>query len=49
MARLILDGEITHDDEIRAGNGRWVRVTDVFEPEAFGLTLRALGHLDASA
>ena len=47
MARLILDGEITSSDEIRAGDGRWVRVTDVIEPEAFGLTLLALGHLEA--
>lgn len=48
MARLILDGEITIDDEISAGDGRWVRMIDVIEPEAFGLTLLALGHLDAS-
>ena len=46
MARLILDGEITRDDEISAGDGRWMRVTDVIEPEAFGLTLLALGHLE---
>jgi len=45
MARLILDGEITREDEISAGDGRWVRVTDVIEPETFGHALRALGYL----
>ena len=45
MARLILDGEVTKDDEISAGDGSWARMADVFEPEGFGITLQALGHL----
>lgn len=47
MARLILDGEITREAEISSGDGHWRRMADVIEPEGFGETLRALGHLEA--
>ena len=47
MARLILDGEITREAEISSGDGHWRRMSDVIEPEGFGETLRALGHLEA--
>jgi hypothetical protein len=47
MAKLILDGEITREDEISSGDGHWRRMCDVIEPEGFGVTLRALGHLEA--
>lgn len=46
MARLILDGEITSEAEISSGDGHWRRMADVIEPQGFGLTLLALGHLD---
>lgn len=45
VARLILDGELGSEDEISAGDGSWARMSDVFEPEGLGLTLRALGHV----
>lgn len=47
MAKLLLDGEITSEAEISSGDGHWRRMADVIEPEGFGQTLRALGHLDA--
>jgi hypothetical protein len=45
VAQLILDGHLCRDDEISTGDGRWTRMSDVFEPEGLGVALRALGHV----
>ena len=45
LARLILEGEITSDCEISAGDGSWRCLADVVEPESLGVALRALGHV----
>lgn len=45
VAQRILDGHLSNDDEISTGDGRWTRMSDVFEPQGLGVALRALGHV----
>ena len=45
MARLILEGQMSSDDEISSGDGQWKRVADILDTRALTVTLAALGHL----
>lgn len=45
MARMILEGHMSSDDEISSGDGHWKRVADILDPQGLTVTLQALGHL----